>query len=830
MHYLSKNLLVAFVSAGLFACAGTNESNLNQAVTTTVPPIATIKAVQTPHSDVNSKQIALQQIMADPDWLGRQPSSGYWSDDSQSVFYKRKQAGNPLNDLWLRSLNQDGNGEKIELTRLHVHAYQNRVISPYTNKAAWVFEGNLFVKDLRSGTISQLTRNAAKPHNLKFLLDGRLSYQQGNQISAITLENGFNEVLVSWEFSEVPTAVPKVPDYIAEQQIDLIKVVAKKRKDRTTLFDHKLRLQSQNTTLAPEPFYFPEEHETVSASLSPDGQNVLIAEKKTQARRDDNDIMPNYIGADGRIKVEKVRQRVADGKSQKHTLWLINITQQSQHKLSYQNLPGYNDDVLAEVKKENALAVGSDYQANRLPRDITLMQGSGWSGRAIKWHQNGNQVAVLLEAWDNKDRWLASVDLNDNKLVNQHRLHDDAWVNYRFNSFAWLSDSETLYYLSEESGYAHLYSKALNGRAKALTSGNYEVAQLTLTSDDKFIYFKANKKHPGIYEIYRVDVTTGELEALTDLNGMTDYILSPDEKQLLLTHSTLTLPPELYLQAAQPSAQVTRLTNTVSEEFLAIPWLAPHIVPVKSSNTTHAIFARVYQPNVEDSGLKRRAVMFTHGAGYLQNSHLGWSGYFREFMFHNLLVQQGYVVMDMDYRASAGYGRDWRTAIYRHMGKPETEDLRDGVNWLVENANVDRQRIGTYGGSYGGFLTFMSMFNEPDLFQAGAALRPVSDWAHYNLGYTSNILNTPDVDPIAYERSSPIYFAEGLQKPLLINAPMVDSNVFFVDVVRLVQRLIELEKENFETAIYPVESHGFVQPSSWLDEYRRIYKLFETHL
>ena len=125
---------------------------------------------------------------------------------------------------------------------------------------------------------------------------------------------------------------------------------------------------------------------------------------------------------------------------------------------------------------------------------------------------------------------------------------------------------------------------------------------------------------------------------------------------------------------------------------------------------------------------------------------------------------------------------------------------------------------------------FMSMFNAPDLFQAGAALRPVSDWAHYNTAYTSNILNTPDVDPIAYRNSSPIYFAEGLEKTLLINAPMVDNNVFFVDVVRLVQRMIELEKTDFETAIYPVEPHGFVQPSSWLDEYRRIFKLFEENL
>jgi dipeptidyl aminopeptidase/acylaminoacyl peptidase len=196
-------------------------------------------------------------------------------------------------------------------------------------------------------------------------------------------------------------------------------------------------------------------------------------------------------------------------------------------------------------------------------------------------------------------------------------------------------------------------------------------------------------------------------------------------------------------------------------------------------------------------------------------------------MFHTLLARRGYVVLDMDYRGSAGYGRDWRTAIYRQMGTPELEDLEDGVDWLVAHHGVDRGRVGVYGGSYGGFMTLMALFKAPDLFAAGAALRPVTDWAHYNHGYTSNILNTPELDPEAYERSSPIEFAAGLTKPLLICAPMLDDNVFFQDTVRLVQRLIELEKTNFETALFPVEPHGFREPSSWLNEYRRIYDLFE---
>ena len=377
-------------------------------------------------------------------------------------------------------------------------------------------------------------------------------------------------------------------------------------------------------------------------------------------------------------------------------------------------------------------------------------------------------------------------------------------------------------------------SKPLNKKAIQLTAGKFEVSDVTLlansTLDKAGFVFKANKKHPGIYEIYQVDLAKN-LTALTNLGGKNDYALSPDESKLLIEHSTVTMPPELYVKELTSKNKAERITHTVSEQFLAMPWSAPNIVAIPSTNQNEPVYSRVYLPkNYDKTNEKNRAVMFTHGAGYLQNAHLGWSGYFREFMFHSMLVQQGYVVIDMDYRASAGYGRDWRTAIYRHMGKVEVEDMRDGVEWLIDNANVDAKRVGTYGGSYGGFLTLMSMFTDAELFASGSAIRLVSDWAYYNHGYTSNILNTPEDDSIAYERSSPIYFAEGLKKPLLINAPMVDDNVFFEDTVRLVQRLIELEKQDFETAIYPVEPHGFVQPSSWLDEYRRIYKLFEETL
>jgi dipeptidyl aminopeptidase/acylaminoacyl peptidase len=199
-------------------------------------------------------------------------------------------------------------------------------------------------------------------------------------------------------------------------------------------------------------------------------------------------------------------------------------------------------------------------------------------------------------------------------------------------------------------------------------------------------------------------------------------------------------------------------------------------------------------------------------------------------MFNHILMERGFMVIDVDYRGSAGYGRDWRTAVYEHMGGKDLDDIVDAARYLVSQHGVDPKKIGLYGGSYGGFITLMAMFTQPDVFAAGAALRPVSDWVLYNHGYTADILNVPQTDAEAYRKSSPIYFAQGLKGALLICHGMVDTNVEFQDTVRLVQKLIELRKENWQLAVYPVENHGFVEPASWADEYKRILALFEKNL
>jgi dipeptidyl aminopeptidase/acylaminoacyl peptidase len=390
-------------------------------------------------------------------------------------------------------------------------------------------------------------------------------------------------------------------------------------------------------------------------------------------------------------------------------------------------------------------------------------------------------------------------------------------------------NENTFWFQSEATGYSHLYKFNVVTKEKtALTSGKFEVQRTLLSTDKKQFFISTNAIHPGEQHLYRLSVNGGQPEQITSMTGSNQASLSPDEKTVAYLYSYSNKPWELYIQPNKPGITPKQVTSLAqSSEFRSYKWRDPEIVTFTAQDGA-TVYARLYKPSRPHASAP--AVVFVHGAGYLQNVHKWWSSYFREYMFHNLLADNGYTVLDIDYRGSAGYGRDVRTGIYRHMGGKDLDDHVDGAKYLVEKHGINPKHIGIYGGSYGGFITLMAMFTKPGVFEAGAGLRSVTDWAHYNHGYTSNILNEPFTDSIAYRRSSPIYFAEGLKGHLLMCHGMVDVNVHFQDIVRLSQRLIELKKDNWELAVYPVEDHGFTEPSSWTDEYKRILRLFETHL
>jgi len=527
-------------------------------------------------------------------------------------------------------------------------------------------------------------------------------------------------------------------------------------------------------------------------------------------------IVPNYVTASGFTEDIPNRTKVGTPQATSES-YIFDTQKDTVYKITTKNIPGIKD-IPAYVK---------DY-----PKELDKLTKSDEDRKVdvgdVYWSGDGRNAVVDVESQDNKDRWLMKLDPATGNLTLLERDHDDAWFGGPgADNLGWI-DNTQFYFQSEASGYSHIYLVNVNdGTKKQLTSGKWEVQTLKLSNDKKTFYFTANIDHPGIVHFYRIPVTGGQPVKLTSVKGCNEVLLSPDEKWLAINYSYSNKPWELYIQPNKPGGEAVRATNSTTEEFKSYPWRDPAVITFKNRYGGD-VYARLYLP--KNAASSHPAVVFVHGAGYLQNADFKWSYYFREYMFNNLLADNGYTVLDMDYSGSSGYGRDWRTAIYRHMGGKDLSDQVDGVQMLIDKYGVNPKHVGIYGGSYGGFMTLMAMFTQPNVFASGGAIRSVTDWAHYNNGYTSNILNDPYTDEKAYRQSSPIYFANGLKGNLLMLHGMIDQNVNYQDIIRLTQRLIELHKDNWELASYPVEDHGFVQPSSWTDEYKRIFKLFEQTL
>ncbi len=180
-----------------------------------------------------------------------------------------------------------------------------------------------------------------------------------------------------------------------------------------------------------------------------------------------------------------------------------------------------------------------------------------------------------------------------------HR-RDPAWINWDVGRVEWLPDQQTLHYLTEATGYAHLYvTHVPSGATRQLTRGEFVVSDVQAGLDGKYLYYKANANHPGVYEAYRVEAASGAIEQLTQLGGMNDFEVSPDQQHLLVTHSTAMSPPELWVQPLAKAEPARQITLTVSAEFQQLPWVEPKFVTVPS-RTGRPIHARLYLPPKRD--------------------------------------------------------------------------------------------------------------------------------------------------------------------------------------------------------------------------------------
>lgn len=756
----------------------------------------------------------LKTIMADPDWIGPPVESVWWDSSDEGYYYKVKRAGSDQRDVVHATASGEGVLTGLALTSV---GGSDPVYNRDRTKVLTVSGNRLLMQVDADPALRTLFTGEAAPTQPIFDPDGEQAYfhYQDQWWAVATRGSQSAYPITALRFEASPYEI--ADDAMSKDQARLFQTLDRVREREAAGFAEQLEQVQQAPTLGAAPWYLGADFKPVESALSADGEWLLVTVTPADNPAPKRDRMPRYVTASGYVEVEDVRHLVGRDAPSDQQLWLLHLPSRELTRLDLMALNGRDQDPLAALKTEQRLVL---HDADNLrPLRVTSLQ----------WHPTRPIALVQLRAVDNKDRWIAWVDARSGVLHELHRLHDPAWVNWYHNELGWLADTETAWFLSEESGYNHLYTAGLNGGAHQHTRGDFELRQVTPAPDGRSVYAISNRAHPTQWDVIKVELATNALSQLTTLKGVEDFRLSADGQRAALRYSSSYVPMQAAVVDLE-DGELSLQTDTRTPEYSRITWQQPAYVAVPSLHGAgEPIWSKFYAADSQYQG-KRPAVLFVHGAGYTQNSHHSFPYYFREQMFHNLLTSRGYHVLDMDYRASEGYGRDWRTAIYRQMGTPELEDLRDGVAWLIAEHNVDPERIGIYGGSYGGFMTLMALFKAPDDFAVGAALRPVTDWRHYNHGYTSAILNTPSVDPEAHRRSSPIEYAEGLQGKLLISHGMLDDNVFYKDSVMLAQRLIELEKPNWELASYPLERHSFIHPESWLDQYRRILELFESNL
>jgi len=464
------------------------------------------------------------------------------------------------------------------------------------------------------------------------------------------------------------------------------------------------------------------------------------------------------------------------------------------------------------------------------------MEAGPWGDKvssfgAPKWSPDSRLLLTTVVRSNLKQ---AAVLVNDASTGSAHVVAEDkdtAWVEPFWA--VWSPDSSRILFTSQRDGWSHLYVVAKDGGdPRQLTHGAWEVDnERTFGHEPQWagdhIYYASTEAGTAERQFYRIGPDGSGKERLSEREGLNIGIVSEDGEDVALMMADVKNPFDLYVAGH-------RVTTSPQPDFARYAWPESRFITFPSRGDHKPVAARLFLPqgyHPEDRSQKPRpAVFFIHGSGYATSILKQWGAYADvRYVFNCSLVNKGYVVLDLDYRGSSGYGRDWRTGVYLHMGGPDLDDVLGGVDYLRSLGNIDMHRIGIWGSSYGGFMTAMAMFLAPDTFRAGASFSSVNDWENYNANYTEQRLGAPQDYPEAYRRSSPIHFSNLLQNPLLMVHGIVDNNVMFQDTVQLSEKLIH-EGKDFSEIHYPEESHIFLRDETWIDAFRRTTDFFDRNL
>jgi dipeptidyl-peptidase-4 len=440
----------------------------------------------------------------------------------------------------------------------------------------------------------------------------------------------------------------------------------------------------------------------------------------------------------------------------------------------------------------------------------------------VAWRPSGALTVEVLSR-DQHDLEVLEFDVDGRKSVLRSE-HSEPWYNLG-DETRYLDSGEVLF-SSERTGFRHLYLRSADGREQAVTSGEWLVTRLVeLDERGRRAWFEATRESPLERHVYRVSLDGGEIEQLTRGPGFHGAVVSPDHRSWVEFYSSCETAPVVRLRRFDGSGDSVLFDNggmSAASLGLQVPELTE--IPAADGTPMHAA---LYTPPDSAAGQRRPLIVSVYGGPHAQMVGNQWG--LTVDLRAQYLAQNGYVVLKLDNRGSAGRGLAFEAALANRFGTVEVEDQVAAVEALAARGIVDRDRVGIYGWSYGGYMTAMAMLRRPDLFKVGVAGAPVADWDGYDTGYTERYMGTPEANPDGYRDGSLLTHASQLAGKLLLVHGGVDENVHFRHTARFIVALTN-EQKPYDLLLFPEERHMPRDAAGLEYMERRLVDYFNEHL
>jgi dipeptidyl aminopeptidase/acylaminoacyl peptidase len=458
---------------------------------------------------------------------------------------------------------------------------------------------------------------------------------------------------------------------------------------------------------------------------------------------------------------------------------------------------------------------------------------------ALDWSPDGKSLLVQRSTTDAKDRSLLLVNLEGQIERTLYQQHDAKYLATNDQVAEFSPDGRSVLFTSDADGWNHLYVVPADGGAPVqITKGAFEVSFPGWTPDGRSVMFSSSEAGSAERHLYLVAAAGGALMRLTTSKGVdTTAAFSRQGDRIVFIHSDPSHLPDLWSVEARAGATPRQLTDSMTPELRAFPWQTPEIVTYSGKDGL-SIKAQLFLPEGLNRRRKYPAIVNVHQASLYQEAYhgpgpqkdnVGWYGW------HQRLAQLGYVVLNVDYRGSSGYGRDFRTANHLDVGVGDAVDVVKGVDYLKGLGFVDGDRVGVYGMSYGGHMVLTLLAKYPDVFRAGINIAGVLDyqieggpWDIRN-AWVYQRLGSPEQHPEAFHNASALNFLDGIKAPILTLQGTADTNVTLLQSIKLIDELLKRGKP-FEFELYPGEVHFFGRRRSWVDAFAKMERFFADYL